>query len=99
MKKEKIELFSKTECNYKCHQDGSNWSVYCNEKEENERYLKQTVMKLCSVAGYYRFLLFDLSLILIACSVNGFYSLIIVNFGTIHITYHVGIILLNTSMC
>ena len=66
--------------------------------QKNEFYLKQTKIKLCSVVGYYRFLLFDLSRILIECSVNGFYSLIIINYGQ-HITYHFGITLLNTSMC
>ena len=39
-------------------------------------------MKLCSIVGYYRFLLFDLTRILIEGSVNGFYSLIIINYGT-----------------
>ena len=43
---------------------------------------KQTKIKLCSVVGYYRFILFDRSRILIECSVNGFYSLIIINYGT-----------------
>ena len=37
---------------------------------------------MCSVVEYYRFLLFDLSGILIECSVNVFYSLIIINYGT-----------------
>ena len=50
--------------------------------KKNEFYLKQTKIKLCSVVGYYRFLLFVLSRILIKCSVNGFYSLIIINYGT-----------------
>ena len=56
------------------------------EKQKNEFYLKQTKIKLCSVVGYYRFLLFDLSRKLIECSVNWFYSLIIINYGT---TYNV----------
>ena len=33
----------------------------CIEKQKIEIYLKQTEIKLCSVVGYYRFLLFDLS--------------------------------------
>ena len=65
---------------------GSNWSIHCIEKQKNEFYLKQTKIKLCSVVGYYRFLLFDLSRKLIECSVNWFYSLIIINYGT---TYNV----------
>ena len=43
--------------------------------------LKSRKIKLCSVVGYYRFLLFYLSRILIECLVNGFYSLIIINYG------------------
>ena len=43
---------------------------------------KQTKIKLCSVVGCYRFLLFDLSRKLIECSVNGFYFLININNGT-----------------
>ena len=35
--------------------------------KNNEFYLKQTKIKLCAVVGYYRFLLFDLSGILIEC--------------------------------
>ena len=47
------------------------------KNRKNEFYLKQTKIKLCSVVRYYRFLLFDLSRILIIeCSVNGFYSLL-----------------------
>ena len=45
-------------------------------KNKNEFYLKQMKIKLCSVVGYYRFLSFDLSRLLIECSVNGFYSLL-----------------------
>ena len=56
------------------------------EKQKIEFYLKQTKIILCSVVGYYRFLLFDLSRKLIECSVNWFYSLIIINYGT---TYNV----------
>ena len=37
---------------------------------------------MCSVVGYYKFLLLDLSRMLIECSVNGFYSFIIINCGT-----------------
>ena len=50
----------------------------------NEFYLKQTKIKLCSVVGKYRLILFDLSQILKECSVNVFYSLIIINYGTIY---------------
>ena len=55
-------------------------------QQKNEFYLKQPNMKLCSVVGYYRFLLFDLSRISIECSVNWFCSLIIINYG---ITYNI----------
>ena len=41
------------------------------KKQKNEIYLKQTKIKLCSIVGYYRFLLFNLSRKLIECSVNG----------------------------
>ena len=41
--------------------------------KNNKFYLKQTKIKLCAVVGYYRFLLFDLSGILIECLVNGFF--------------------------
>ena len=56
------------------------------KNRKNEFYLKQTKIKLYSVVGYYRFLLFELSRKLIECSVNWFYSLIIINYGT---TYNV----------
>ena len=39
-------------------------------------------IKLCSVVGYYRFLFFNRSRILIEFSVKGFDSLIIINYGT-----------------
>ena len=66
------------------------------KNQKNEFYLKQTNIKLCSVGGYYRFLSFDLSRILIECSVNEFYSLVIINYGTKN--NHFGIILLNTCV-
>ena len=52
------------------------------KNRENEFYLKQTKIKLCSVVGNYRFLLFDLSRKLTECSVNGFYLLIIIKYST-----------------
>ena len=67
----------------------SNWSVHCIEIQKNWIYLKQIKIKLCSVVDIYRFLLLELSRILLEYSVNGFYPLIIINYSsTIILWYH-----------